>query len=97
MAANSLYQSQTAYGAYLRKMKSKKAPAQAVTALAHKMARAIYFMMLNKEPYREAGADYYDKINAEKSLKYLQKRASSLGFSLIKTDELSLDQLINTM
>lgn len=84
MSANSLYRSQTAYGAFLRKMKARMAPAQAVTALAHKMARAIYFMMLKKESYKEAGVEYYDKINEEKTLKYLRKRAVSLGFSLVK-------------
>jgi hypothetical protein len=96
MSANSLYRSQTAYGVFLRKMKSKMSPAQAVTALAHKMARTIYFMMLNKEPYKEAGVDFYDKINQEKTLKYLHKRAASLGFTLIKTNEDENLKMINS-
>lgn len=86
MAANCLYKSQTMYGSYLRKMKSRMAPAQAVTALANKMARTIYFMIRNKEPYREQGADYYDKMNGEKTLKFLKKRAASIGFKLVKEE-----------
>lgn len=91
MSANSLYKSQTMYGSYLRKMKSRMAPAQAVTALANKMARTLYYMMLNKESYKEVGVDYYDKMNAEKTIKNLQKRAANLGFKLIKLETQVID------
>lgn len=61
-------------------------PVEAITATAHKMARTIYFMMRNKTDYIEAGSDYYDRINKDKTLKFLKKRAASLGYNLEKID-----------
>lgn len=82
MSASSLYRSQTAFGAHLRKMKARMGPVQATTATAHKMARAIYYMMLRKQDFLDAGADFYDQLNHAKTLKFLKKRAASLGYRL---------------
>lgn len=87
MAASTQYRSQTAFGAHLRKMKSRKGPVQAITSLGHKMARTIYWMMLNKQSFKELGADYYDNLHKERTIKYLQKRAISLGFSLVEVQK----------
>jgi transposase len=87
MAASSLYRSQTAYGAYLRKMKARHGPVQAITALSHKMARAIYCMMSDKAGFKEMGADYYDNLHKDRTLKYLRKRAMALGYSLTEVQE----------
>lgn len=85
MAANSLYRSSNYFGSYLRKMKARMAPAQAVTALAHKMARTIYSMMKNKEDFQELGPDHIDRQNIKKTRKFLEKRAAQLGFTLVET------------
>lgn len=82
MAANSLYKSDTALGAHLRKMKARMGPVEAITATAHKMARAIYFMMSRRVDFEEAGGDFYDKLNKDKTLKFLRKRAEALGYTL---------------
>jgi transposase len=84
MAASCLYKSKTAFGAHLRKMKARMGPVEAVTATANKMARAIYYMMLRRENFKEAGADFYDKLHQEKTIKFLKKRAESLGYVLEK-------------
>lgn len=84
MAASSLYKSDTAFGAYLRKMKARMGSVEAITATAHKMARALYYMMVRKENFKEAGGDYYDKKNEAKTLKFLRKKAESLGYTLEK-------------
>lgn len=86
MSASSLYRNNSVFGAHLRKMKARMGPVEAITATAHKMARTIYFMMLKKQSYIEAGCDYFDKINADKTLKFLRKRASSLGYKLEKIE-----------
>jgi len=84
MAASSLSKSGTVLGAFLRRMKARMGPVEAVTATGHKIARAIYYMMLRKEDYQEAGADFYDKLHEEKTLKFLKKRAESMGYNLTK-------------
>ena len=42
-------------------------------------------MMSDKQSFKELGADYYDNLHKERTLKYLQKRAASLGYSLAET------------
>jgi len=86
MAASSLYRNNSVFGAHLRRMKARMGPVEAITASAHKMARAIYYMMLRREEFRDDGADYYDKLNCGKTLKFLKKRAESLGYELVKAD-----------
>lgn len=87
MGASSLYKSKTAMGAHLRKMKARMGPVEAITATGHKMARAVYYMMLRKEDFKEDGASFYDKLHQEKTLKFLKKRAGSLGYALTKIGE----------
>lgn len=72
------------FGAHLRRMKARMGPVQAITATAHKMARTIYYMMVRKVDFEDAGGDFYDKLNQEKTLKFLKKRAESLGYILEK-------------
>ena len=86
MSASGLYRNKSVLGAHLRKMKARMGPVEAITATGHKMARIIYFMMLNKKDYVESGDDYYDKVNADKTLKYLKKRAASMGYKLEKEE-----------
>lgn len=87
MSASTLYKNDSVFGAHLRRMKARMGPVEATTATAHKMARTIYYMMQRKEEFRDAGGDYYDKANKDKTLKFLRKRAESLGFTLVKSEE----------
>lgn len=64
-------------------------PVEAITATAHKMARTIYYMILKKTDFQDSGGDYYDKLNQEKTLKFLTKRAKLLGYTLEKTENIS--------
>lgn len=89
MSASGLYRNKSVFGAHLRRMKARMGPVEAITATAHKMARAIYFMMLKKRDYEEAGDDYYDKINSDKTLKFLKKRAASMGYRLEKENNIN--------
>jgi transposase len=84
MAANSLYKNKSVFGAHLRRMKARMGPVEAITATAHKMARTIYYMMLRKKDFQDPGEDFYDKLNEGKTLKFLKKRAESMGYTLEK-------------
>jgi transposase len=89
MSANGLYKNNSIFGAHLRRMKARMGPTEAITATAHKMARTIYFMMQRKTEFQDAGGNYYDKLNREKTLKFLKKRAESLGYCLKEAEDLS--------
>ena len=68
-------------------MKARVGKVEATTATAHKMARAIYYMMLRKIDFQEVGGDYYERLHKEKALKYLKKRAKALGYTLEEITE----------
>ena len=84
LAASTLYRSQTALGAYLRRLKSRLGPAKAITATAHKIAKIIYNMLRHGVGYQEAGQNYYEQQYHERIIKNLKKKAELLGFDLVE-------------
>lgn len=84
IAAQTLYNSKTALGAFLRRMKQRLGPLAAITATAHKLARIIYSMLKNKQvTYKDAGAEYYEKAYQHRVLVNLKRRAKAIGFTLL--------------
>ncbi|NJM40484.1 MAG: IS110 family transposase [Anaerolineae bacterium] len=83
LAAVSLLRSDTALGAYHRRMKARIGPAQAVVATAHKLAVITYYMLRDKTPYRPRDAAAYDQHFRERQVKSLERNAKRLGFSLV--------------
>jgi transposase len=55
IAASSLKHSQSALGAYYRRMRARLGAPAAITATAHKLARIIYFMLKERKPYQDIG------------------------------------------
>ena len=49
---------------------------------AHKMARTVYHMRKDRLPYHDIGAGEYNQRFRERELKYLQKKAAKLGYTL---------------
>jgi transposase len=82
MAAQSLARSNCALGAFYRRIRSRHGAPKAVTATAHKLARIVYFMLKNRQPYRDPGADYYEEQYRIRTIRNLQRRASKLGLRL---------------
>lgn len=82
IAASTLHRSNSALGAFLRRLKAKVGAPKAITATAYKIARLIYSMMKHGEEYVDAGQDYYDQQYKERIVRNMQKRALMLGFEL---------------
>ncbi|MEI6791166.1 MAG: IS110 family transposase, partial [Myxococcaceae bacterium] len=89
MAASTLHRSESALGAYLRRLKSRLGSPKAITATAHKLAVIVYNMLKNGMEYVESGQDYYDQQYRDRVLKNLRIRAKKMGFRLTQDDELS--------
>ena len=83
MAAASLYRSQTALGAFHRRIKSRSGGQQAVTATAHKIARIYYAMLSHGTSYVELGQKAYEQRFKERRIDHLKVQAKSLGFQLV--------------
>ena len=69
LAAAALRSSQSALGAYFRRMCSRMDKPKAVTAAAHKLARLIYTMLTKGEEYTDQGQDYYEERYRERVLR----------------------------
>lgn len=83
MAANSLYRSQTALGAFYRRIKMRSSGQQAVTATAHKIARIYYAMLTQGTVYIELGQQAYEQRYKQRRIDHLKNQAKSLGFQLV--------------
>jgi transposase len=79
MAAQGLNRSQSALGAYYRRMRAKHGPEKANLAAAHKLARIIYFMLKNKTAYRDVGVEGYEQKHRDRMVRNLQRQAHRLG------------------
>jgi len=83
LAAAALRTSQSALGAYFRRMCSRMDKPKAVTAAAHKLARLIYTMLTKGEEYTDQGQNYYEQRYRERVLRQLSQRANKLGMQLV--------------
>ena len=89
MAAAALCSSQSALGAYLRRMCARMDKPKAVTATAHKLARLIYTMLTKGEEYTDQGQDYYEERYRQRVLRHLAQRAEKMGMKLVATEQLA--------
>jgi len=82
VAAQSLWRSDSALGAFYRRQKARHGPAKATTATAYKLARIIYHMLKEQQPYRDPGATAYQQQHRERAVRNLRRKAAQLGYRL---------------
>ena len=85
MAAMSLSHSDSALGAFYRRMSGRMDQPRANTATAHKLARMVYFMLTRGEAYVDQGQQHYEEQQRERSIAALKRRAAALGFAVMPT------------
>jgi glucosamine 6-phosphate synthetase-like amidotransferase/phosphosugar isomerase protein len=57
-------------------------PERAVAATAHKLARIIYHLLKEHQPYAQLDAEVYEQQQRERAVRQLEQRAARLGFTL---------------
>jgi transposase len=82
MAAMSLSHSDSALGAFYRRLCSRMDKPRANTATAHKLARMVYFMLTRGEAFVDQGQQRYEEQQRQRSVAALKRRAAALGFQL---------------
>lgn len=83
VAATTLTHSQTALGAYLRRLARRKGRAVALAATARKLAHLIYRTLRYGAPYVDIGAAAYEQRFHERRLIQLTQTARDLGYALV--------------
>ena len=89
MSASTLKHSQTAMGAFYRRMVAKLGPAEGITAVAHKLARLLYSLIKHGHEYVRTGLEQYEKKNADRKMKALRKMAQSMGVQILEPQHLT--------
>lgn len=87
LAAQTLERTQTALGAFFRRMQGRLGRAGAIKATAHKLALIIHAMLRNKTEYREPGVDYYEQRYRDRVVNSLNKKAATFGYALVPIQE----------
>lgn len=82
MSAIAAGRTQSALGAYHRRLAARLGKAKAIRATAHKLARLIYTLMTKGEVYVDQGQNYFEEQHRRRTMKNLQKKAFAMGYSL---------------
>jgi transposase len=83
MSAQSLLNSQSALGAYCRRMCARLGHPKGIIATAHKLACLIYRLLKFGGTYIDKGQEYYEKRYKERALKNIARQAKQHGFQLV--------------
>jgi transposase len=84
VAAQTLSRSNSALGVFFRRKRAQLGPQKAIKATANKLARMIFFTLKLQRPYVDPGPEYYIRRNESQILKSMEKKASLLGYKLVK-------------
>lgn len=82
LAAVTVGRTNTALGAFYRRLAARIGKAKAVTATARKIAVLFYNTMRFGMAYQDPGADHYESRYRERVVKQLHRRAAEFGFTL---------------
>jgi transposase len=82
LSAANVGRTNTALGAFYRRLASRVGKAKAVTATARKLAVLFYNALRYGMAYEDPGASYYEERYRERVLKGLRRRAKEFGYEL---------------
>lgn len=87
LAAVNVGKTNTAMGAFYRRLAMRVGKSKAVTATARKIAIMFYNVLRFGMDYQDPGADVYEERYRERVLSNLMRRARQFGFELTPTPE----------
>jgi transposase len=83
IAAVNIGRTQTALGAFYRRLAARVGKAKAVTATARKLAVLFYNALRFGMAYVDPGASYYEERYRQRVIDHLHRRARHFGFTLV--------------
>jgi transposase len=87
MAAMAIGRTQTALGAFYRRLAVRTGKPKAITATARKIAILVYRMLKGEIlEYADPGPDAYSTQQRQRAVRALRRRAANLGLTLIDTE-----------
>jgi len=83
MAAQSLHSNQSVLGERYRRMRARLGGAEAITVMAHTLARILWHLVTKRESYDESIYEKAEQKHAAKRLKRIKKQAKTMGYGLV--------------
>lgn len=83
LAARSLSGSQSALGANYRRLRARLGPPKAITALANKLAKLLYRLLVNGQDYFDHGIRQYEEKFRRQQIRRLEKQAKMLNLKVV--------------
>lgn len=81
-AAHAVTRTKSYLAAQYRRLATRRGKKRAIVAVAHSILVIAYHLISRQEPYRDLGADYFDKQRPEATKKRLVKRLEKLGYQV---------------
>jgi transposase len=75
----------TYLSAQYRRLIVRKGKKKTIVAVAHSMLTIAYAILKSGKPYRDLGADYFDRLNSQGLQKRLVNKLTNLGFEVTLT------------
>jgi hypothetical protein len=80
-AAHAAARTKSTYlSAQYRRLATRRGKKRAIMAVAHSMLVMAYYIIQRQEPYREAGGDFFDRLQPEDTARRLVKCLEHLGY-----------------
>ena len=86
LAAMTLGRTETALGAFYRRLAFRVGKAKAITATARKLAILVYRTLKDGLVYHDPGAAAYDAQHRQRVIRRLRQRAANLGLVLVNRE-----------
>jgi transposase len=86
LAAKNLQRSQSALGAFFRRIAARRGLAKAITATAYKLARIIYAMLKHGMAYVAQGLEAYETAYRERVVRQIKRKAAALGLAVVERE-----------
>ena len=83
LAARSLHSCDSALGANFRRLKARLGAPKAITAMANKLAKLVYRLLVYGKDYFDRGAQIYEQKFRLQQIRRLQKQAKMLNLQLV--------------
>jgi transposase len=81
-AAQAAGRTDTYLGAQYRRLRARRGPSKATKAVAHSIIVAAFHMLSQDTPYRDLGADWFDRRHPEARARKLSAQLNALGYSV---------------
>src|SRR5436189_2654727 len=70
------------FSAQFRRIARHRGRKKAVVAVAHSLLVAVYYILRDRVPYRDLGADHFDRLNTQGLTRYHVRRLEELGLQV---------------